>query len=156
MNRWPIRKNILNDALEAHNEGKYTLSVPVLLAQADGISAGLLGSFLFTNHQGSISATAEHLMKQRFSDRPLAKSFLGLLLEASGLRLDTRKRDKMLAAGQIVSPLNRHGVLHGLDCDYATDTNSLRGIALIGFLEWVADIMQESNEEVPDKAIDRD
>ena len=156
LSRWPSRRHILIDALDAHSEGKYTLSIPVLLAQADGISAALLGSLLFTNHHGSICGAAEHLIEKRFPARPLAKSFLGLLLEASGLRLDTRERDKMIAAGQVVSPLNRHGVLHGLDSDYGTDANSLRGIALIGFLDWVADVIQKSNEEAPNNAIGGD
>ena len=149
LSRWPNRQRILTDAFDAHVAGKYTLSVPVLLSQADGISADLLGALLFTNHRGSISGAAANLIEKRFSARPLAKSFLGLLLEASGLRVDTRKRDELIASGQIVSPLNRHGVLHGLDCDYATDGNSLRAIALLGFLEWVANVKQKGDEESP-------
>lgn len=145
--RWPNRQRILTDAFDAHVAGKYTLSVPVLLSQADGIAADLLGALLFSNRQGPISKAADHLIKGNLSSRPLAKSFLGLLLEASGLRLDTQERDRLIASGQLVSPLNRHGVLHGLDCDYATNANSLRSIALIGFLDWVADVKHKSDEE---------
>jgi len=34
---YKIRKQIIDDALQAHVEGKFTLSIPVLLAQCDGI-----------------------------------------------------------------------------------------------------------------------
>ncbi len=135
---WKERAEILDDAFDAHIAGKYTLSVPVLLAQADGISADLLGAYIFTDHKGSIKKAASRAIESHLQKRPLAKSFLELLLKASGLRLDTRKRDELATSGLIFSPLNRHGVLHGLDCEYATEANSLRGIALIDFLEWVA------------------
>jgi hypothetical protein len=136
--RWRERAKILADAFDAHITEKYTLSVPVLLAQADGISADLLGAYLFTNRKGSIKDAASESIESHLHDRPLAKSFLGLLLETSGLRTDTRERDEFAASGRIFSPLNRHGVLHGLDSDYATEANSLRGIALISFLDWVS------------------
>ena len=141
MKCWQKRAPILADAFDAHIAGKYTLSVPVLLAQADGISADLLGAYLFTNQSGSITKAASKAIKNHLPERPLAKSFLGLLLKASGLRLDTRKRDDLATSGLIFSSLNRHGVLHGLDCDYATEANSLRGIALISFMEWVAQVI---------------
>jgi len=142
--RWRERAEILADAFDAHIAGKYSLSVPVFLAQADGISADLLGAWLFTKQKGSIEQAASKVIERHFQERPLAKSFLGLLLEVSGLGLDTRKRDEL-------SPLNRHGVLHGLDCDYATEANSLRGIALISFLEWVAQVIP-IKEESPKSA----
>lgn len=152
MKRWQERAEILADAFDAHIAGKYTLSVPVLLAQADGISADLLGAYLFTDHKGcSIKKAASIAIDCRLKERPLAKSFLGLLLKESGLRLDTNKRDELATSGVIFSPLNRHGVLHGLDCDYATEANSLRGIALIGFLEWVAQVIS-IKEESPTSA----
>ncbi len=147
MKRWQERAEILADTFDAHIAGKYTLSVPVLLAQADGISADLLGAYLFIDHKGcSITKAASVAIKSHFQERPLAKSFLGLLLEASGLRISTYERDESATSGLIFSPLNRHGVLHGLDCDYATEANSLRGIALISFLEWVGDVIPKKDE----------
>jgi hypothetical protein len=139
LKRWQNRAVILSDAFDAHIAEKYTLSVPVLLAQADGISADLLGACLFTNQKGSIRKAASRVITKDLHQRPLAKSFLGLLLETSGLRLDTHKREEL-------SSLNRHGVLHGLDCDYGTEANSLRGIALISFLEWVAKVIPLKEE----------
>jgi len=139
--RWKDRSEIIADAFDAHSAGKYTLSVPVLLAQSDGISADILGAFLFTKHKGcSIKKAASKAIDNHLKYRPLAKSFLGIFLKASGLE-KRRKRDKLATSGFIFSPLNRHGVLHGIDCDYANEANSLRGIALINFLEWVAGVI---------------
>jgi hypothetical protein len=40
---FPTRLPIIEDALDAHRSGKYTLTIPVFLVQADGIGAALLG-----------------------------------------------------------------------------------------------------------------
>jgi hypothetical protein len=141
MKRWRERSQIIADAFDAHSSAKYTLSVPVLLAQADGISADILGAYLFSNNKGPIEKAASNAIKKHLKHRPLAKSFLGMLLNKLGIGIKTIKRDELAASGLIFSPLNRHGVLHGLDCDYATEANSLRGIALINFLEWVAGVI---------------
>lgn len=142
LKRWPNRAHILSDAFDAHNALKYTLSVPVFLAQADGISEELLGASLFMREGEKAKEKASHLIDdEQLSRRPLAKSFLGLLLRASGLGLSTRERNGRAASGQTFSPLNRHGVLHGLDCDYPTETNGLRAIALIDFFAWVGAVL---------------
>ena len=138
---WPHRRTVLVDAFDAHSKGLYTLSVPVLLAQADGMTHEIFGAFLFTNRRGKkIRDKAKSIIETELEERPLAKSFLGLLLEESGLRLETQKRDEQEKAGISVSPLNRHGVLHGIDCNYPREWNSLRAVALIGFLNWVHEI----------------
>ncbi len=138
MKRWKKRAEIIAEAFDAHVDEKYSLSVPVLLTQADGISYDIFGAYLFTNSKGSIkNAVGESIEKGNLHKRPLAKSFLDLLLNPSGLQLNTDHRDEIKTSGQIFSPLNRHGVLHGIDCNYAIEGNSLRGIALISFLEWV-------------------
>jgi len=135
--KWPHRRAILADAFDAHSKKLYTLSVPIMLAQADGMALEILGAFLFTNKKGKIVEKAKEMIEGEFEQRSLAKSFLGLLIETSGLRISTDERDNQNAKGLSVSPLNRHGVLHGIDCDYPKECNSLRAIALIDFLNWV-------------------
>ena len=135
--KWPHRRGILADAFDAHSKKLYTLSVPVMLAQADGMALDIFGAFLFTDGKGKIAKKAKAIIEGQIAQRPLAKSFLGLLLDGSGLRVSTEKRDNLKAVGLSWSPLNRHGVLHGIDCDYPKECNSLRAIALIDFLNWV-------------------
>ena len=141
--RWPNRSRIMNDAFEAHSNGKYTLSVPVFLAQADGICYEILKAYLFTNYSGKVVQQVKELEREHPSTTPLARSFLELLLEASGLRMNTRRRDKLKAAGVSISPLNRPGVLHGIDSDYGTESNSLRSISLLSFLVEVDSIVSK-------------
>jgi len=141
--RWPDRARIMNDAFEVHLERKYTLSIPVFLAQADGICYEILEAFLFTDRSGKVVQKVKELQREYPPTTPLAGSFLGLLLEASGLREDTGKRDEFQKAGISVSPLNRHGVLHEIDSDYGTKSNSLRSISLLSFLAEVDSIVSK-------------
>jgi hypothetical protein len=148
--RWPNRAHILSDAFDAHSAEHYTLSIPVFLAQADGISNHLLNTFLFIGQGKKVCKAAKTLKKDsRFADRPLAQAFLDLLLQISGLGLQTEKRDKLVASGEVYSPLNRHGVIHGVDCDYPTEANSLRCVALISYLDWFAEVLQKESEQDP-------
>ncbi len=143
--KWPHRRAILSDAFDAHSKKLYTLSVPVILAQADGMAFELLNAFLFTNHSGKIGDKAEAMIEKECKQRPLAQSWLGLLTEASGLQVSTKTRDEQIDTGMPVSPLNRHGVLHGIDYDYPKECNSLRAIALVYFLNWVHEITSKQN-----------
>jgi hypothetical protein len=140
--KWPHRASIINDAFDAHTKATYTLSVPVLLAQADGICYEIFEAFLFTYYSGKINEKINNLVHSDTSFTPLAGSFLGLLIEVSGLRMDTKKRDELEGSGVSISPLNRNGVLHGIDCDYGSESNSLRSIALLSFLSEADNIIR--------------
>lgn len=141
INAWPSRAFIINDAFEAHRNTKYTLSIPTMLAQADGICHDIFEVHLFTNRDGSVSDKAKGLTNSGAVSSPLASAFLDLLIEHSSIRTDTKKRDNNQKVDQYYGPINRHGILHGIDIDYATEANSLRAIALISFLNWVNEII---------------
>lgn len=136
---WPDRSGVLSDAFSAHRNGQFTLSIPAILAQADGVALGILKAHLFTNHPNKIDKLAKDFIESDLAHNTLASSFVGILFEKPGLRTRTDIRDEKRQAGQPFSPLNRHGVLHGIDLDYATESNSLRAASLIGFLSQVAE-----------------
>jgi hypothetical protein len=131
---WPHRKLVLGDAFEAHMKGLYTLSIPAFLAQADGMAFDILQAFIFTNHAGNISAKAQSLIEVKEQVHELMCSFVGILLEEHSIRVSTQTRDQRNLSGAPVSPLNRHGVMHGIDLDYSTEANSLRAISLLSLL----------------------
>jgi hypothetical protein len=155
--RWPQRQAILADAFEAHRAGKFTLSVPAMLAQADGIGCEIL-----------------RIDKQFFSDR--SKLGLGKALGASGppetdlvagdleqlmleaiwsgtsLGVRTRDRDERRQTDPHFGPLNRHGVMHGLDTDYHTEANSLRAVLLLDYLAWLDSMLQKHESSKKDSA----
>jgi hypothetical protein len=142
--QWPMRSAILADAFEAHSKGRYTLSIPAMLAQADGMSFELLKAHLFTNKGGNITKGAKEFIGDKLSERDLMSSFVGILLEKSGMRSTTKERDRKLSAGDPVSPLNRHGVMHGIDLAYATEANGLRVVSILSLL---TDILEATTSQ---------
>lgn len=112
---------ILGDAVHAHQQGKFTLSVPAILPQIEGLIARGYG------HQGHMSGKTlktyfEQLLSLSIHDN-IAKHFLN---------------DKYLAGfehgNKIDIPLSRHAVLHGGDVEYATAAVSLRAILFFDYL----------------------
>ena len=149
--KYPKRAAIIADAFEAHGDGKYSLSIPTLLAQADGIGCEVLdlSRNLFYNEEKLKKAISVKLASLRwpgidepFTPGKIHSDLLAPLRRAWSLTRDTSRR----SPGDTYSPLNRHGVLHGLDTDYPTEHNSLRCIQLLGYL---LDVRQVLAEDIP-------
>ena len=126
---FPLRDGILRDAFEAHRGGKYNLSVPVLLAQADGMWFDRVSKSPFMSRErpgavGDLDQKNQH----RFFE-PL----IGLFGESIPLWMSKTER------GSTFAELNRHQVLHGEVVDYGTEVNSLKAIAFLSFSCWVLD-----------------
>ena len=109
------RLPILLDALKAHEEERYTLSVPVLLAQLEGL----------------IAETRKH--KGRFTGKTLVQYLEPIRAQGSRFqRFAARFVVETLWTGfhhgDSLPVLSRHAILHGADLQYATAGNSLRAI----------------------------
>lgn len=143
---WPHRLEILRDAFQAHRQGLYTLSIPVLLAQADGISKEIFGVQLYKKESGA--PKTKKVVEQ------YATQYYDWLIEplrvVSSVAVNTKDRDKKREEDSLYGPLNRHGVLHGIDIDYATEANSLRAIMLINYLADVKRILDTAGENTND------
>ena len=74
----PARSKVLECAFELHNEGRYIASVPLFLAQADGICAQMIGAHLFTDNEQREAKLAQ---MSASSD-----AFTGTLLGLLGLK----------------------------------------------------------------------
>ncbi|MFC1619758.1 hypothetical protein ACFL45_07410 [Candidatus Neomarinimicrobiota bacterium] len=133
---FPPRKMILEQAFQAHGQREYTLSVPVLLAQADGICHELIGLQLFcagspANSDDAHGRTAEP-----------ADDIVAALLHpfTTSLRLSTP--DKLLRYPTASS--RWHDILHGNLLDYGTEEESLKAISLLNnvstILTWKTDV----------------
>ena len=125
---YPSRDAILTDAFEAHRKGKYTLSVPVFLAQADGIFAeeSRGGPTVFMERERK-TAAADH------SDRApvtVVKRWLDVFGNVLPLWMSRKDRSSASFEG-----LNRHLVLHGESVDYHTEENSLKAISLLHYFD---------------------
>lgn len=106
------RQTVLTDAFEAHFAGKYTLSIPVLFTQLEG----LLRDVGQLKHSDSVRGTipnniwAERLLQPIEDSARFFNAFIQKLFEGSkGPTAD----------------LNRNPVLHGFRVDYASHDDSM-------------------------------
>jgi len=132
---FPQRAKLLKTAFDAHARGEYELSIPVFLAQADGICQELIGVQLFKKRQNR-PATAAYV-EAIASDTFLAAVLFPL---AHPLPISSTAHQR----GGDFHDLNRHQVLHGESVDYGTEINSLKAISL---LNYVADVLKRDSKE---------
>lgn len=126
---YPNRQQIFEDAFNAHREGKFNLSVPVLLTQADGIWFDTFRSTLFTKHarRDAVGTVLSDDDTNSFAEQYMEPLFLPSLPLWQTV---SEEHDSF-------TDLNRHLVLHGIRVDYGTQQNSLKAIAFLNYLEWV-------------------
>ncbi len=161
--RSPERGTLLRAAERAHEQGEFGLSVPVLLAQADGLTRDITRDDLFrktrTKKEDQTSLGWDELEKSGGA-RTLREAAGGLevLLDfvrtGSSVALDTRDRLEKLRLDPDYGPLNRHGVLHGKDTDYATEDNSLRAFLLVGCVLSIEDVLLRAGWRVGDEGLE--
>lgn len=137
---FPKRHRIIDAALEAHSKNNYILSIPTLLAQADGMFSDLLDKTFFTNNENELKNIDKRILKKLAQNgHPASTSSLGYLLvkqlqEKSIIHEDYHEfedRDNINADNE---PLNRNYILHGKALKYDNEPNSLRTISLVGLL----------------------
>jgi len=98
------RKRIIQDAVDAHQQGLYTLSVPVLLTQLEGVIAEAIGQ------------TAENM-----------SSYIMSLVSSDNIYRDV----KQVFVATDVSNSFRNPILHGHDTDYFSLKNSTHILILL-------------------------
>lgn len=134
---------ILRDALEAHIEGKHTLSIPTFLAQIEGI---LCHIFDVRDHARVKGKLNQVKFKPEDEDRLFASAeFIANIITEQVFHSSLReKRDAQYPS--------RHQVLHGLDPFYYKDPNaSLRCIFLLDLLR-SEKFLALNEKNVPDQA----
>lgn len=133
--RFPARAHLFAAAFRAHRVGEYALSIPVLLAQADGICQELRGVQLYAKKRGGDGT------KTKLSDLPdisaldgLVASWISPLTGVFPITYSPNQRGTAPA-----TMLNRHAVLHGESVTYDSEINSCRAISLLVFAAWMLD-----------------
>ena len=124
----PNRVHLLRDAFSAHRDAMYSLSIPVLFSQADGICYDRFRNSVFTtDKRKKIHGEATSGAKRRAS--ALSLPLLSINLP---VWMTEQQRDNSFRG------LNRHQVLHGISVDYNTEEESLKAVSFIRWLSWVA------------------
>lgn len=128
-------KQHLEDALDAHKNGKYTLSIPVLLLIAEGIATDFCKKEEIYNKAdasrgGEKIKTA--LNKYYTETGHFLLSDLNLLEEA--INTTIYQNTNLIEERLLSNILNRHAVLHGSKKDYGTVEASLKAFMLLDVL----------------------
>jgi hypothetical protein len=115
------RAPIIIEALECHVSKKYFASTSLFLSQADGICNGLLFRI----------RKDKEALKEYISENNQNSFFLELMSSIENKNtIDSMYSENNKSEAQ----LNRHGVMHGWDTDFGTQTNSLKAFSLMCFV----------------------
>ena len=134
--KFPKRGKVIGAAFNAHQREEYELSIPVFLAQTDGICKEVTGQYLFMKRNNK-PGTANYVKQVALVD-----TFKGALLNplSQTLPIGASKHQR----AEDFNELNRHMVLHGESLDYGTKTNSLKAISLINYVVQVLTLDEEN------------
>lgn len=137
----PHRAPAIRAAVNAHmtlgNDGYY-LSIPVFIAQADGLLTEITKvSSAMTRAKGEPTLQASKALREQLAADPESLDLIGPLLnlhEHDFMKSAGPRRLTAKSSGETFTALNRHQVMHGESCDYGTETNSLRAFSLLSFV----------------------
>lgn len=133
--RFPHRAHLIQAAFNAHRRHEYELSIPVLLAQSDGMCKELVNQYLFIK-QNKKPRTAIYV------EQIAANTLMAALLSPLALTLPISASEHERPEG--ADALNRHTVLHGESLNYGNKTNSLKAISLINYVAHVLEVENKS------------
>ena len=142
---YPRRAKIISAAFKAHERGEYELSIPALLAQADGICQELIGAQLFKKRDNR-PITALYI--DDFAMDTFSSALLHPLSQLLPISYSADQR------GEDFDVLNRHQVLHGESVNYGTEVNFLKTISLINYITQV--LKKDRQDTVAPKNMDEE
>ncbi len=122
---FPHRSFPLQEAFRAHEAGYFSLSIPAVLVQADGIGHDIFGL-------SPCSRRPSNLVALRNWVKSNAKSqLLTVFWQTIAQPLPIRAK-----CSENTDPpsLNRHAVLHGLDLSYISEINSAKAISWLHYI----------------------
>lgn len=126
--KFPHRAHLIQLAFKAHRRTEYALSIPVFLAQVDGICKETVDQYLFIRKDRK-PRTAVYVAQLA------ADTYMAALLSPLAATLPIGATEKERPEG--LAALNRHMVLHGESLDYGSKVNSLKTISLLNYVAYV-------------------
>jgi len=147
------RAFLLEEAFEAHEEGKHALSIPVFLSQAEGAFIGWLVSLGFRskNKPGLFKkAVVNKIESFPWEERDFTEIVLHAHLRSFSRTLSSQFTASVWTAADLKDLrtrysrgyLSRHGVMHGVDTNYASPENSVKALFVIDVLREFFDYCQ--------------
>ncbi|SPB14778.1 hypothetical protein NOV72_02010 [Caballeronia novacaledonica] len=124
MEKYPHRSELFEAAFNAHRNGQYILSIPVMLSQVDGICLDVAKAHFFMGRDRE--KVISHVVE--FAGSEIARAFLAPFESDMSVVQSQKARSEGFAG------LNRHMVLHGESLDYGNRENGLRAISLLNYI----------------------
>jgi hypothetical protein len=125
----PTRRLPIKEAFEAHRNGKYYLSIPVVLAQAEGICIDSFGEKLFAARNGKSRISSSVLkLDKTHPQYDYQLSSMSLLAVLGAINATESHSEGLMI------DFNRHRILHGKSTDYGTKINSCKAISLLAYV----------------------
>lgn len=146
------RMEVISDALDAHIDGKYTLSIPAILPIIEGILTEILGKRDRKMEEWAKNAIEEYYtdyLQEASRDAVIAYITGAALYVAIPPQYFTSERyvEWLKQHGMVESQvLQRHAILHGVQKDYASKENSLRAFLLLDILASLSKSNDERND----------
>ena len=130
LKKFPSRKHLLKAAFNAHRRKEYCLSIPLFLAQTDGICKEVIRQYLFmkSNRKPQTAIYVDQIANDTFM-----AALLSPLAKTLPINASENERPRRF------NGLNRHMVLHGESLDYGSKVNSLKAISLINYVSCLTD-----------------
>jgi hypothetical protein len=139
---FPERAHLIQSAFEAHQQGNYNASIPLLLAQADGIGQDVFGVNYFSKQKG-VPRTKDVVGKKLTGHLAggIIEAVVKPLVSGSALVLNRHEMKNRRTKDPNYGVLNRHEILHGVDKNYGNEPNSLRAISQLSYLAMLKRIL---------------
>ena len=125
------REKIIKEIFALHKEKRYAASIPLALAQIDGIcnEAFGIGFFSSTPYNKENKKPGEQKLKLK-----LGQCSLSMLLYRQVSYDDKNELILIKSNNTEMSELNRHCIMHGESVDYASEINAAKTILLLDFV----------------------
>lgn len=146
--QFPHREFAIRPAAQAHLDGAYALSIPVFMSQAEGMIRDLTQTELFSKTTSRFTNVSD-IARTKHSQVVQLQSWISYadaahwsqLKDPLPIALNDGDRKKFGYNG-----LNRNTVLHGIDTDYASETNSFKAFSLMCHAAGIGEVLKEKVE----------
>jgi hypothetical protein len=128
----PNREEILTCVFELHESENWIASIPLLLAQTEGVFSENIGTFLFSEHD-----KRKKKLAKRFRDK--AEQYTPYLYSPFEVETQFSSSISSKSHAKKKNGPNRNGILHGSrkHLDYGSKINSYKCISLLSYVSMV-------------------
>jgi hypothetical protein len=152
--RRPNRASVIKAAVRAHGTlgtDGYFLSIPVFIAQADGLLAEI-ASEITGKKSATINTSSRALTEKLGKDQESLDLIhpIPIMSKLDFMKSACEREKAAQASGESFTALNRHQVMHGESWDYGTEINSLKTFSFLAFVGLHLPMILEFEETMPD------